>query len=111
MGLKISTEESDEIIRLAFSWWVEAAERLVWKCLEYKTRIPIRVKLGQQSTMLVKKASVVILGDLRSSQLTKPQIDRLRDDLELHGRRSMEAFLKMKEPWVVSLARLLKNAK
>lgn len=111
MGLKISTEESDEIVRLAFSWWVEAAERLVWRCLEYKTRIPLRVKLGQQSTVLVKKAAIRVLGDFRASQLSKPQIDRLRDDLELHGRRSMEAFYKMKEPWVVSLARLLKNAK
>ena len=111
MGLKLTNDESERIVRLAFVVWIEKTERQVRKCIEYRTRISGKVRLRYHSVKLVKDSSRKVLGKSRASKLSKPQIDRLRDDLELHGRRTMEAFMAMREPWVVSLARLLKNAR
>ena len=111
MGVRLTNERAREIVQIAFEEWVFHTERRVWRCLELKIPLGNKVRLGAQSTRLVKESSKKVLGKPRAMELSKPQIERLRDDLELHGRRQMEAFMRMREPWVVNLAKLMRQSK
>ena len=111
MGVRLTNERAREIVQIAFEEWVFHTERRVWRCIELKIPLGKNIRLGMQSTKLVTQSSRRVLGKEKASELSKPQIERLRDDLELHGRRQMEAFMRMREPWVVNLARLMRLSK
>ena len=111
MGIKLTKERINAIKIAAVEAWIERAERRTWRCLDLNIPISDSVKLSNQSTELVKIYSAKVLGKERAKQLSRPQKERLRDEVEFHGRNIMEAFLIMREPWVVALARLLKEHK
>ncbi len=48
---------------------------------------------------------------LENKRLTRAQKDRLRDEIELHGRRVIEQFILLREPWVMQLAKMLRKSK
>lgn len=109
--IKMDKQRISEISKKAVERWIDELERNVWRSVDLGVVLDEKVKLSNHSKKLERWASEQVLGQGMSRQLTRAQKDRLRDEIELHGRRVIEQFILLREPWVMQLAKMLRKSK